>query len=370
MERKHFIAFLVVGPGEGDRYLEQTLKQLWTDEICICLNNADEKTKEIACKYGTIIKEDNREWGKEQWRIKQEFLKDLAARCMIEGRDTWVWTLDADEIFDPRFTKEKAYELASGHDIAWYFWCLQLWNDDQHVRIDLSFPNVRFYKLTPDMPTGLEFQASALHCGLAPMYAYNYGSQSNLFFKHYGLMTFEDRQRKIARYDKYDPQAKYKGKTWYDALRNEKAHAPPIEEVVDRLPELIKKTKRVNPSMKKEHREIFMFRNKHGRPVPAVGIKQRDEFLMREGFSLMTTVHVNANPEAAVVEAPVVETTSMGELLDEMGVPKEVQEEMSSAPATQVKKKPKTPVKKVSSSPQPHSEQQPQSSDSADSATV
>lgn len=286
-----FAAFLIVGPGEGDRHLERVLTQLWTDDICICLNNADEKTARIARKYATLVREDDREWGVHQWRIKQDFLRIVQK----EVSPDWVWCLDADEIF-PGFTKEKALELAGGHDIAYYFWCLQLWDSEGRVRLDLCFPNIRFYKLIPDW---LDYQATALHCGLAPRTAYQYGSQSDQYFLHLGLMDKESRERKIARYDKYDPDAKYKAKSWYDGLRNEKARTVSVEEALRKLPETIRRKK--FPTMSKKEKKVHFFRNKHNKIVPAVGEKQRDQFLKR-GMVEVESIKVTTGGEAPVVK--------------------------------------------------------------------
>lgn len=297
------IAYLIVGPGEADHYLEPVLKQLhWTDGIAVCLNNADEKTSEMVHRYATFVHEDNREWGLEQWRIKQEFLKEVGNTL----KPDWVWCLDADEIFDPRFDRQMAETMASGHDVGWYFFCLQLWNDGKKVRLDLSFPNIRFYKFLPEL--GLSFHPTALHCGLAPKYAYNFGSQSGLYFKHYGLMTLESRIRKIARYDRYDPKAKFKGKSWYDALRNEKARSVPIEEAVARIPEFIYKKKPLKAIMKQQ-KTIYMFRNFHGKPVPAVGEMQRDQF-RKIGYQELQPIVIQSGGEAPVYEPRKVESAS------------------------------------------------------------
>ena len=292
-------AFLIVGAGEADRWLERILKQLWwVDTVCVCLNRADEATKALVYKHADMIREDDREWGKEQWRIKQDTLSALIEQYSPD----WVWCLDADEIFDPRFDRAMAEKMAAGDDIAWYFWCLQCWNSEDSIRMDLSFSNIRFFKVLPEM--GLHFLAQALHCGLAPMYAYKYGSQSGLWFKHYGLMKAEDRAKKVARYDRYDPNAKFKGKIWYDGLRNERAVGIPFEDAVKKIPEFIyrKKPVRAAKHMSKD-RQMFMFQNKFGKAVEAVGQKQREEFLKR-GFKELSDIKINPNPEAPVVKAP------------------------------------------------------------------
>ncbi len=291
-------AFLIVGPGEADRWLEDVLKQLhWVDDVCVCLNNPDAKTEQLVRKYADLVHEDHREWGREQWRIKQDFLDVVISLAQPD----WVWCLDADEIFDPRFDRAMAEKMAAGQDVAWYFWCMQLWNDPARVRMDLSFPNIRYFKVVTEL--GLNFLAQALHCGLAPMYAYRFGSQSGLWFKHYGLMKAEDRAKKVARYDRYDPAAKYKGKSWYDGLRNERAASIPFEEAAARVPEFIYRSKPVRASHMSKDKQLFVFQNKAGKVVEAVGEKQREEFL-RRGFKELADIKVNPNPEAPVVKAP------------------------------------------------------------------
>lgn len=290
-------AYMIVGPGEGDRWLEQALAQLhWCDAVYVCLNNADPKTAALAQRYARFVYVDDREWGTNQWRIKQDFLAKVVAAEPPD--DLWFIGLDADEILDPRFDRAMAEKMASGHDVAWYFWCLQLYNDERTVRPDLCFPNVRYWKYLPDL--GLDFQPTPLHCGLAPRYAYRFGSQSGLWFKHYGLMLAADRQRKIARYDKYDPKAKYKGKTWYDALRNERARTVPFDEMADRLPDFIYRAKSPKTSMSKKHERITFFKNKHGKVVEAVGEQQHLQFT-KMGYTPLPNMRIHGGAEADVV---------------------------------------------------------------------
>lgn len=298
----NFVSFQVIGPGEADRYLKPCLEQLpkLADKIAICLNNADPKTKKLCADYADLLCEDNREWGRHQNRIKQDFLVNRVAKLEPD----WVLCLDGDEVYDKRFTRERAEELASSPtDVAYQFWCIQLWNDERHWRRDLSFPNIRFYKFLPEY--GLHFHNAPLHCGLAPEYAYKLASQSNLIFRHYGLMRPEERARKVARYDRYDPTAKYKAREWYEALKNESYVPDPFEEneqFYAKLPELIHR-KKLPTMTKKERGQIYLFRNPHGRIIPAEGEKTRDQYLKTPGFTLVQEVINSPRVEAPVVKA-------------------------------------------------------------------
>jgi hypothetical protein len=287
--------FALCGPGEAGRWLEQTLQQFhWVDAICVCLNNVGPEERRIVEKYADFLIEDGRIWGENQWRIKQDFL----ARVVEKIAPDWIICHDMDEIFDPRFNRAMAEKLASGHDVAWYFWCLQYWNTPERVRMDLSFPNIRFFKVMPEL--GMDFLAQALHCGLAPKYAYRFGSQSGLWFGHYGLMSAADRARKVARYAQYDPGAVYKGKSWYDGLKNERAASLPVEEAIRRIPEFIFRNKPVKATSMAKDQQVFVFINKHGKAVEAVGEKQRQEFRNR-GMQERGEIQVNPHPEAPVV---------------------------------------------------------------------
>lgn len=299
------VSFSIIGPNEADRFLEATLKQLTelADEIAICLNNADEKTRQMCLEYGDLVVEDNREWGKNQHRIKEEFLKNHVAKLNPD----WIICIDGDEILDKRATRAKLEELASSpNDIAYQFWCIQLYNDDKHWRPDLSFPNVRFYKVVPEL--GLYWHQTPLHCGLAPEYAYKLASDSGMIFKHYGLMLYEDRQRKIARYDKYDPTGKYKSPNWYKALKNEKARLEDFEEsekfydmLVDKnVVESHKKRNQIK-NMTNKAGKIFLVRNPHGKVIPIQEGKALSETLKRPGFSLVQEVLNVRSQEAEVV---------------------------------------------------------------------
>lgn len=295
-------AYLIVGKGEADRYLEEVLNQLWVDKIAICLNNVDDKTRKLCQQKGHLVIEDDREWGKNQWRIKEDFLKQIP----LQNGD-WVWCLDSDEIFDKRFTRERAEELMSSQtDISYQFWCIQLWDDENHWRPDMSFPNVRFWKYIPEFP--MHWHPTPLHCGLAPEYAYKFPTDSGMIFKHYGLMTQEERDRRIARYDKYDPSEKYKAPSWYKGLKHGTYKPKPFYEndqfyamLMDNNVILNHRKKLPKIIMKK--REIYLFKNKHGKVVEAVGEVQFEQFKKTAGMIYLQDLkHSSGDVEAPVIK--------------------------------------------------------------------
>ena len=221
------VGMMVVGPGEADRWLEQALEQrkMLVDDMIIVGNNTDEKTEKLIKKYGWWFYRDDREWGKFQPRIKDDLLAKIA-----KLKPDWVLGSDADEIYDSAFTRDEAEELMSHNYAAYYFAIFNLWNDEEYYRHDLSFWNIRMFQFLPQY--GLTFTRKNVHCGLAPPFAYKYGANAPFILKHYGLMYEEDRKKKILRYEKYDPRAKFKGKEFYDKLKNEKQIAPFNEEAI------------------------------------------------------------------------------------------------------------------------------------------
>ena len=209
----------VVGAGEANRYLVNTLNEFrrLCDDVVIATNNADDKTKILIKKYDFWQYEDNREWGIYQPDIKTDLLKRVGGL-----KPDWIIPLDADEVFAPEFTREEAEKLMQMEEIAWYFMIVNLYNDEEHFAHDIGiqrFWNIRFFKYLPEY--GLQYQHKSLHCGLAPPIAYKYGWHAPFYIKHYGLMKSEDREMKAQRYDQYDPNAKFKGREYYNDLRRE-----------------------------------------------------------------------------------------------------------------------------------------------------
>lgn len=206
----------VCGPGEAARYMRGTMEEYkrLCDEVVIATSNATQAEKDLIDEYGFSRYEDNAEWGREQPNIKTRLLE----RASLTNPD-WIIAIDMDERFAPEFTRAEAERLASGDEIAWYFMVVNLYNDEEHFAHDAGiqrFWNIRFYKYLPEL--GTQFLRRSLHCGLGPPYAYRYGWHAPYYLLHYGLMKPEDRAKKAERYRKYDPNAVFKGRVYYDDL--------------------------------------------------------------------------------------------------------------------------------------------------------
>lgn len=205
---------MVLGPNE--KYLRKSLNEFkrLCDDVLIATNNADEQTIKTIEEFGFRHYEDNREWGLHQPSIKTCLLERAG-----ELKPDWIIALDADEVFCPSFTRDEAEKLTQTGEIAYNFLVVNLYNDENHFAHSTGiqrFWNIRFYKYLPEY--GLQFQRKALHCGLAPPIAYKYGWHAPFYLLHYGLMLPEDRQRRVERYNKYDPNKRYKAGSYYDEL--------------------------------------------------------------------------------------------------------------------------------------------------------
>lgn len=218
---------LVVGAGEGDRWLSEVLEQRkqLVDELIICGNKTDKKTKEVIKRSGAWYYEDDREWG-----IHQPSIKDNLLERVGKLKPDWVLPSDADEIYDKQFTRGEAERLAGTGAIGYYFALINLWGDGEHYRHDLSFWNIRFFQYRPDL--GTRYERKNVHCGLAPPVFYHYGWHAPFMVKHYGLMKEEDRKLKVKRYEKYDPKAVFKGRDYYDKLLTNDMVRPFDEDVM------------------------------------------------------------------------------------------------------------------------------------------
>lgn len=233
----------IVGPGEANKYLEETLKEFkrLCDDVLICLCGKGNFRKEAALlrKYQFRYFYDNREWGIHQPTIKTDMLK-----IVMRMKGDWRIALDADETL-PTLDRHLFEELTKNRE-SMQFYVVNLWNDEKHYRKDLGFYNVRAHKLIEGMET--QFLRKPLHCGLAPPYFYCIPSKNSYvphLLLHKGLMKKESRVQKVERYQIYDPNAVCKGQEYYDSLEQDWATGTEYDEkvVVNRITEFINNLK-------------------------------------------------------------------------------------------------------------------------------
>ena len=247
--------------GANEKYLKENIKHRLTlaDDVLIAGNNTSPEDEKIIKELGCWFYRDDREWGKYQPIIKTDLLKK-AGRL----KPDWIMAMDMDEFYDSQFTRKAAEDLAAKGGIGYYFYVVNLWNDEKHYRRSMSFWNIRYYRFAPEY--GLEFQRKALHCGLAPPIAYHYGNHAPFLLKHFGLMDKEDRMKKVERYNRYDPNAVYKDRSYYDALADNMIGAVfEEEEVHQKVAETVKdyKHKEVKENMA-TRKFVYVRRTKDG----------------------------------------------------------------------------------------------------------
>jgi hypothetical protein len=214
------IGYGICGEGEAKRYLKGTLDnfKLLCDDTIILLNGECKEEKKLIKEYGFKTVTDKRVWGENQNRIKQDFMKKVE-----KLNPDWCVCLDMDEVLDTTREELEKYGqkcrayyvyianmIDDGWNRQWSFWNIRFWKWDKDV---LGHFGEEFYR----------FEARPLHCGLAPRWAYLHGSYAPIILLHYGLKDANDRQRKVERYQKFDPNAVYRDKSYYDFLSTAKA---------------------------------------------------------------------------------------------------------------------------------------------------
>lgn len=276
------IGYGICGPGEASRYMRQTLeefKRLCDTTIILC-NNTDRAENEMIDEFGFKRVSDRREWGKFQWRIKQDFIeRDI--KQIAEPGDVLV-CLDMDETM-PALTRD--WLLEAPFD-AYHVFVVDLWNDPEHFKIESCFWNVRIWRWGGG---DTKFKVKPVHCGLAPEWAYHYHRHAPFILLHKGLMAKEDRQRKIKRYEKYDPHAEHLKKDYYDMLNDDSARPFDFDAMQKQVAEEVASYKETKPqiSMDKKPKERFAYvKNPHGEVVdiPERHLKQT---MARGGFEFI-----------------------------------------------------------------------------------
>lgn len=201
------VGYGICGAGEAERYLKQTINSFkkLCDETIICLNGEAKLEKYLFDKAGIKTVTDDREWGKDQYKIKEDFVKNHVSKL---NPDITV-CLDMDEHFTGSTTRETLIEWFQENDTA-YCYIVNLWGD-RGYNPKLSFGNVRAWSWRNKDKLGdqfYEFEKKGVHCGLAPKWAYAVRRHAPFVVLHHGLQKVVDRQKKIQRYEKYDPEQK------------------------------------------------------------------------------------------------------------------------------------------------------------------
>lgn len=222
--KKRIVATMIVGNEEG-RYLEKTINNLFSrkliDEMVITIDAATDNTekicRELAKKWTiTIHVHKNKLFG-----IDESKLRERTHDYAISKNPYGIIPIDGDEILDDDVTRKKIEDwLDKG--IGWDFYIAHFWRDLEKVRLDGLFghqKNIRLYRLERERPQN--FYDTPVHCGSAPIYAYENRRATDHLFKHYGYASSKDVDERIKRYRELDPNGYYESKNFYEQFTQE-----------------------------------------------------------------------------------------------------------------------------------------------------
>lgn len=301
------IGYGLTTAGEADRYMEATLKEFerLCDDAIVLLNNASQKEKDLIEKYNFRWVEDNREWGKHQWKIKQDFVVNHVSKLNPD----WCIPLDMDEVFDPEFSREDLEQVAQVN--SYKFYIVNLYDDGYSP--ELSFENMRLWQWRPEL--GFEWEQKPVHCGLGPRWTYWYANFAPHFILHYGLKKESDRKKKQERYKKYDPDGSYLPRWWYSHLNNHEVHELNLDEIRKEVKEEVESlhTNHIDKSKNMADNKKKFYKMRHPETGEVFNILERNMERQRDryGFELISEDPIIANPDGTVGRT-VVDNTEKG----------------------------------------------------------
>jgi hypothetical protein len=215
------VGHVCIGPGEGKRYLKEVLedKSKFCDVIIAVGDGPiDTGTKRIARSFPKVKYYQIEE---SLFGTKQYVLKQTAQQLAVKENPDWILSFDADEVFEKAMTPEAFRELLQGEDLAWQTHFVHLYGDRHHHRCDKFWhlQKVQLYHYNPKWSS--QFKKQAMHCGSVPIEYQRYFSVFPFLVEHLGYLDPKDINRKIERYEKYDPNGDYTAKGYYDSMLEE-----------------------------------------------------------------------------------------------------------------------------------------------------
>lgn len=212
------IGVMIVGNEEG-RYLEATIedafKRKLIDELIIVLDAPTDATEDICRRYGMRYPITIKKHAKRLFGHAENLLRERAIYYALAKNAYGVIPIDADEIFDEDVTREQIYTWL-GKGIAWDFYVCHFWQNKEQVRLDGVFghqKNIRLFRVMRDRAQA--FYDKPVHCGSAPIYAYENRHPSGHLFKHYGYASEACVKAKIERYGTIDPKGEHESINFY-----------------------------------------------------------------------------------------------------------------------------------------------------------
>lgn len=219
---------------EADRYLPQALEKhrSYIDEAVIIDDGSTDNSIEICQEILEglplhLVQNETSQFSNEYKLRKQQW------EATASKQPEWILNLDADELFEDRFSEQVAGILSQNTYDAMYFRLYDMW-DETHFREDSYWKAHQFYRpfmihYNPKLTyTWLE---TAQHCGRFPVEIYHFSYFCHpARIKHFGWATESDRKKKYERYLELDPEGKFGWKEQYESILDEKPYLIPWRE--------------------------------------------------------------------------------------------------------------------------------------------
>ncbi|MBJ9993539.1 glycosyltransferase [Paenibacillus sp. S28] len=207
------LTLTMVLKNEGNRYLRQVLEEhrKYIDEAVIIDDGSEDNTVDICLDTlqgipVRIVRNDISKFNNEVNLRKQQWEET------IKAEPEWVLNLDADEIFESRFSGEVHAMLQQREVDVFCFRLYDFWNQS-HYREDHLWRSHFTYRpflirYRPDFV--YHWRETPQHCGRFPENIFELPHRlSDLRLKHFGWARSEYRLEKYQRYMLLDPEAKY-----------------------------------------------------------------------------------------------------------------------------------------------------------------
>ena len=198
------IAHMVVGEGEADRYLDQTLERVtwWADKTHVVLDNpATQAETEIVDKWADSWQHSNYTWVDHEGEFRQNAWNLMETNWRPTPNDHIV-IIDADETVVQYDTIQKASQQHAGKRLGFRFH--EMWSPT-HYRIDGFWKPYVAHIMIPYQPHG-HFKDRPIASGREPTYAANIPRVDIPIadLLHYGYADDADKASKYVRYKTLD----------------------------------------------------------------------------------------------------------------------------------------------------------------------
>lgn len=179
------------------------------DKVLVLDDHSTDDTRDIVRSFGErcVLIESTFE-GVDEGRDKSYLLKYL-----IAADPEWVLWIDGDEVLEKHATAVLKREMQSSAVGFFHMQVLYFWDDENKIRVDGVYANLSrpsMFRVRGQDHSKLHFprgdgKANLHNGGNCPQGITGYGVMSEARIKHYGYLTWEERQRKYEFYNRVDP---------------------------------------------------------------------------------------------------------------------------------------------------------------------